>query len=85
MRRKTRKKLKAKKKPTVNQFLQEFETGKMVHIDICPSSKSIPHPRFKGRTGKIIGRRGRAYIVEVKDIAAKKTIIVRSEHLKPQR
>ena len=84
-RRRTRKKLKADTRPTVNQMLRKFEIGQKVHINIMSSSKSIPHPKFQGKTGTIIGKRGRAYVVEVNDMNAKKIIISRTEHLKLQR
>ncbi|MCD6477903.1 MAG: 50S ribosomal protein L21e [Candidatus Aenigmarchaeota archaeon] len=81
----TRNKLrkKGKKKVTVNQFLEEFKEGERVLIKIEPSShKGMPHPKFKGKYGTVIERRGRAYIVEIKDGKVKKDIIANPEHLK---
>ena len=85
-RRGSRKKLKARKEDVLkpNRFLQRFKIGQIVHIDIIPQTPG-PHHKFKGRTGRIIGKRGRAYIVEVSDLNAKKKIIVRPEHLKLMR
>lgn len=82
-RRKTRRKLRLKRKDvlTPNKFLQEFKIGDFVHIDLFPQTP-IPHPKFQGKTGKIVGKRGKAYIVEVSDLNSKKKIIVRPEHLK---
>jgi large subunit ribosomal protein L21e len=42
----------------------------------------MPHSRFHGRTGTIIGQRGRCYLVEVTLGKSKKTIIVGKEHLR---
>ncbi len=84
-RRRTRDKLKKspKEKTTVNQFLEEFSEGERVLIKIEPSShKAMPHPRFKGRSGIVKGKRGRAYLVEIKDGGLRKTIITTSEHLR---
>ncbi|MCS7105748.1 MAG: 50S ribosomal protein L21e, partial [Candidatus Aenigmarchaeota archaeon] len=48
-----------------------------------PSSHSgMPHPRFKGRIGKVIGKRGKSYIVEITDGNKVKKIISKPEHLK---
>ncbi len=84
----SRKKLiKKKKKKTspVTKAVQEFEENEVVHIDIDSSiHKGMPHPRFDGRTGKILEKRGRAYLVEVSDKSSKKKFTVRPEHLKPQ-
>ncbi|MCD6367890.1 MAG: 50S ribosomal protein L21e [Candidatus Aenigmarchaeota archaeon] len=87
-RRRTRKKLKKgpKDKVTVNRFLEEFKEGEKVLIKIEPSShKGMPNPKFKGKTGKVVGKRGRAYIIEVKDGNLMKEIVAYPEHLRPVR
>ncbi|MCS7121753.1 MAG: 50S ribosomal protein L21e [Archaeoglobaceae archaeon] len=67
----------------ISKFLQSFEIGETVHIDIEPAShKGMPHPRYQGRTGIIVGKRGRAFILEIKDGDLKKQFFVRPEHLK---
>jgi large subunit ribosomal protein L21e len=42
----------------------------------------MPFPRYKGKFGKIIGKRGKSYIVEIIDGNKTKKIISRPEHLK---
>ncbi len=70
-------------RPTITKFLQEFDIGQNVVIYPEPSShKGMPFPRFKGKAGKIVGKRGSAYLVEVKDGNMVKTVISRPEHLK---
>lgn len=70
-------------RPPITKFLQEFEVGQNVIISQEPSShKGMPFPRFKGRAGKVIGRRGSSYLVEIRDINMTKTIISRPEHLR---
>ena len=83
IRRKTREKLKQTDILKPNMFLQEFNIGDIVHIDIQAAAKKIPHPKFQGLTGKIVGKRGRAYIVSVKDLKRTKQIIINPVHLKP--
>lgn len=80
----TRKKLKQKlARPTITKFLQEFDVGQNVIITLEPSShKGMPFPRFKGSTGKVVGKRGKSYIVEIMDGRKIKKIISRPEHLK---
>lgn len=80
----TRKKLRQKlTRPAITRFLQEFEIGQRVIIVLEPSShKGMPFPRFKGAMGKIIEKRGKSYVVELKDGNKVKKIISRPEHLK---
>ena len=70
----------------VSKAIQEFEEGQMVHIDIDPSvQKGMPNPKFQGSTGKVIGQRGRSYILQVRNGNAIKEVISLPQHLKPQK
>ncbi len=67
----------------VNRALQDFDEGEQVKIMIEPSiHKGQPHRRFHGKTGRIEGKRGQAYIVNVKVGGKEKQVIARSEHLR---
>ena len=77
-----RKKLRMQKRPTITNYLREFEEGEKVHVSIISSSK-MQHPKFHGMTGKVLQRKGRAYVVEVRDGNALKRVYLRPEHLKP--
>ncbi len=69
----------------IRKFMQTFEVGQTVHIDIeSASQKGMPHPRFQGRTGVVVGQRGRAYLVQIRDGGKTKLLIVRPEHLRAQ-
>jgi large subunit ribosomal protein L21e len=82
--RKLRKKIR-EKGIKIRRALQTFNVGDIVHIDIDSAvHKGMPHPRFQGRTGVVIGQRGRAYLVRIRDGNSYKILIVRPEHLKPQ-
>jgi len=62
--------------------LQEFEVGTSVSIDIDSAvHKGMPHPRFQGRTGKIEGMQGNAYLVGVTVGSKHKILVVLPEHL----
>ncbi|MDH7508150.1 MAG: 50S ribosomal protein L21e [Methanomassiliicoccales archaeon] len=68
--------------PITREF-QKFQEGDKVSIHIDSSvHKGAPDIRFHGKTGTVIGSRGRAYILQVKDGDKYKTVIARPEHLK---
>jgi len=69
--------------PPVNQYMQVFEVGSRVHVDIVPSEPSgMPFSRFRGKTGVVKGKQGDAYKVEITDGKSTKTLIVTAVHLK---
>ncbi|MBI5398858.1 50S ribosomal protein L21e [Candidatus Woesearchaeota archaeon] len=79
----TRKKLTGRTFYGITRFLQEFKVGDHVHLAYDPSS-TFPHPRFQGKTGIVVSKRGKSYEVKVNDMNAKKLIFIRPEHLKLQ-
>ena len=86
-RRDTRKKLRQKPsvRPPITKFLRSFKKGDRVLIYPEPSShKGMPCPRYKGRLGTVLGKRGKSYMVEIIDGKKKKTLISKPEHLRPE-
>ncbi|TXT56508.1 MAG: 50S ribosomal protein L21e [Candidatus Thorarchaeota archaeon] len=70
----------------LSNVLIDYEEKQRVNIVIDPAfHKGMPHRRYQGKTGVITGKRGRAYIVEVSLGKATKTLIIRPEHLRPNR
>jgi large subunit ribosomal protein L21e len=70
----------------ISRAIQEFAQGDLVNIDLDPGIQNgMPHPKFHGRTGRVMGQRGRAYIVEVRDGGLMKEVIILPEHLTPQK
>ena len=66
----------------ITRGFQSFENGEKVNIIIDPSiHKGMPFSRFHGLTGVIIGPRGSAYEVSVKDGDKTKIVVARPEHL----
>ena len=66
----------------ITRGFQSFENGEKVNIVIDPSiHKGMPHSRFQGLTGVVIGSRGSAYEVSVKVGGKTKTVVSRPEHL----
>jgi large subunit ribosomal protein L21e len=83
---KLKKGVRAKGKLSLSKTLQQFDEGDSVHIVIDPSvQKGMPYPRFHGKTGTVIEKRGRAYLVEVSENNAKKVVICAPSHLSSQR
>lgn len=85
---KTRYKLQKPKRGRTNPItrkIQNFQVDDLVHIIIDPSiHRGQPHPRFHGKTGRIIDKRGKSYVVVIKDGKKDKKLIVRPEHLQLQ-
>ncbi len=70
----------------ISRAIQVFTEGDIVNIDLDPGIQNgMPHPKFQGRTGKVLSQRGRAYIVEVRDGGLMKEVIILPEHLTPQK
>jgi large subunit ribosomal protein L21e len=67
----------------ITRTLQTFEEGERAVVKIDPSvHKGMPHKRFHGLTGIVVGKQGDAYVLEVKDGNMPKTVIARPEHLR---
>lgn len=87
MRRKSRKKLSkdGDRGGTISRYLQEFDDGQQVLIEIDPSvHEGMPHPRFHGRTGIVKERRGRSVVLILKDGGKEKEFTVHPAHLRQQ-
>jgi len=86
-RRKTRHKFKKsvrqRGKISISRFFQKLEVNDRVALVAEPSyHKGLYFRRFHGKIGKVVGKRGFCYIVEIKDGGKKKEIIVHPVHLK---
>lgn len=85
MRRKTRRKLTKKggNRSVIAPYLNEFEQGEQVLIAVDPSTHAgMPHPRFHGRTAVVQGRRGRSFVISMKDGGKTKEFAVHPAHLR---
>jgi large subunit ribosomal protein L21e len=69
--------------PSLGTYLQPYEVGKRVDIIINPAiMKGQPHFKFHGHTGKIVEKRGRAYVIKLKRGNKDFFVISRPEHLR---
>jgi len=68
----------------VDKYLIDYEIGEKVAIigDPAQHKRGLPHRRYYGKTGTIIGTRGRCYEVEVSLGKSKKMLIIGKEHLR---
>jgi large subunit ribosomal protein L21e len=84
-RHKLRKPVRQRGKIPITKMIQQFDLGARVHIVIEPSvHKGQPHPRFQGKTGVVIEKRGRSYLIEVSDNKSKKRVLSAPVHLRLQ-
>jgi len=68
----------------LSKLLHDYQRGEKVVVKINSTvQKGMPHRRFHGKIGIVIGKRGRAYTVSVSQGDAVKEITVRPEHLVP--
>ena len=89
-RRKTRHKLaksvREKGKISLTRFFQLFKIGDLVSLVAEPGvQKGMYNPRFHGKTGKVVEKKGKCYGVEIKDMKRTKKVIVHPIHLKRQK
>lgn len=68
----------------MEKYLIDYNVNDKVDIITDPSQhkRGMPHSRFHGRTGTVVGQRGRCYLVEVKLGDSKKKLIIGKEHLR---
>lgn len=78
---KTTKMLKKDRKLTIREFMKKLNIGDKVTISIKPIYSGMPHRRYNGISGEIIGKRGNSYLVKIKNGDAEKTLIINPIHL----
>lgn len=76
------KSIRSRGKVPFSRYFQSFSNGDYVAL-VSYEGPRLPFPnRMMGRTGVVVGKRGFSYIVEVKDLNLKKTIIAHPLYLK---
>jgi len=72
-----------REKTTVNTLLKKFKEGDKVIIDLNSEIQdNMPHPRFQGYPGTVVGKRGSCYEVVITDGGKEKTLLTGPAHLK---
>ncbi len=77
-----RKSVRTRGKLQLSKYFQEFENGDSVIVVIEDSVQNNLPKRMQGRTGVVGAKRGRAYIINVKDHDKMKKFLVEPIHLK---
>jgi large subunit ribosomal protein L21e len=72
-----------RERTSINKILEEFKEGSKVVIKVDSSShQGMPFRRFQGKMGIVGEKRGRSYMVRIKDQNKEKDIIVSPRHLR---
>ena len=69
----------------ISTFIKEFNIGDKVAIVPKGNIGNIPHPRYRGRVGTVIAKRGKAYTVEITIMGATRKLTVPVVHLEKAR
>ncbi|MBI4014420.1 MAG: 50S ribosomal protein L21e [Candidatus Aenigmarchaeota archaeon] len=77
----TRFKLQGRAPKNMRLYLAEFEPGRKVNVQFT-GHKGIPNPKFQGKTGTVLEKRGDGYEVQVSDGNSTKKIYVKPQHLR---
>ena len=77
-----RKNIRTRGKLQLSKYFQNLKQGDLVSV-VAERSENITFPkRLQGRTGVVVGKRGMANIVKIKDQTKEKEFIIKSIHLK---
>lgn len=69
----------------LSRYFQEFQPGDGVFLVAEPAvQKGMYHPRFHGKKGIVLTRRGDAYEVQIHDGTVKKSCFIHPVHLKKE-
>lgn len=77
-----RKKIRTRGKLSLSRWFQELKEGDRVAISREPAVQSSFPERMQGRTGVVEGKRGRTYLVRIKDHDKEKKYLIAPIHLK---
>ena len=70
-------------KISLTRLMQTFENGESVMLMPEPAVHgAMPHPRYKGRCGIVVGMQGKTYKVAVMDGGVRKVFLSNPVHLK---
>lgn len=77
-----RKKIRTRGKFPLSKYFQELKKGESVAVTRERSLQPSFPKRIQGRTGIIEGKRGKAYMVNIKDQNKEKRFLIEPIHLK---
>ncbi len=77
-----RKSVRTRGKLQLSRYLQEFKEGDSVAVVKEKAIKSSFPIRLQGRTGIVESKRGKSYVIKIKDQNKEKSFIIEPIHLK---
>lgn len=77
-----RKKIRTRGKLSLSRYFQDLKEGDRVAVSKETAVQAAFPERMQGRTGVVEGRRGRAYVVKIKDHDKEKRYLIAPIHLK---
>lgn len=77
-----RKDVRTRGKLQLSRYFQKLKAGDSVAVLREVSLVTNFPKRIQGRTGTIVGKRGKAYVIKMKDNAKEKEYIIEAIHLK---
>ncbi len=77
-----RKMIREKGKVRLSEYFKELKAGDYVAIVKVPGNRANLPDRMQGKTGIVEAKRGKAYIVKIKDINQEKRYIIKPVNLK---
>ena len=77
-----RKKVRTRGKLQLSRYFQELKTGDAVTVVREPAVQSSFPTRIQGRTGLIEDKKGKTYVVKIKDQNKEKKFLIEPIHLK---
>ncbi|MBU0958888.1 MAG: 50S ribosomal protein L21e [Nanoarchaeota archaeon] len=76
------KKVRTKGKLQLSRYFQELKKGDSIAVIREPSIRASFPKRLQGRTGVVDGKRGKAYIIKIKDQDKEKKFLIAPIHLR---
>ena len=76
------KKIRTRGKLQLSRYFQKLETGEAVAVIKEPSIPTSFPKRLQGKTGFVENKRGKAYMVKIKDQSKEKRFLIEPIHLK---
>ena len=77
-----RKKQREHGKIKLSEYFQDFEKGDVVGVKQELAAQPKFPKKLQGRSGVVNSKRGRSYVVKIKDLNKEKTYIIHPVHLK---
>jgi large subunit ribosomal protein L21e len=71
-----------KGKISIKKYLQQFIVGETVSLSVEPAyQKGMYRPKYIGKTGTIVRKKGTCYEVKINDLGKSKVLIIHPVHL----